>query len=93
MRIIKYTQHQLTDSSTHHFLCRNRKDRQNLNKNVNDYVAHSHSRCDASIYLQPEEEILNAVKDVNKLVLVSACIVSRLGSESKQVAQGRDVGY
>jgi predicted ester cyclase len=80
----KYTPpHQLTDSSMLHFLCRDRKDSQHLNHNLNDHVAHSHRRCDASIYLKPAEETFNAVKDVDKLVLASARIFSRLGSASK----------
>jgi hypothetical protein len=80
----KYTPpHQLTESSTLHFLCRDRKDRQHLNHNLNDHVAHSHSRCDASIYLEPAEEIFNAAKDVDELVLASARIFNRLRSVSK----------
>ena len=35
--------------------------------------------------------MFNAVEDVDKLVLAGARIFSRLGSVSKQVAQGRDV--
>ena len=75
------------------FLCRDRKNGQYLNHNLNDYVAHSPSRSDASIYPEPAEEMINTVKDVDKLVLTSACIFSRLGSMSKWVAQGRDVGH
>jgi hypothetical protein len=73
----------LTDSSTLHFLCRHPKDGQHLNHNFNDYVAHSHSRCDANIYLKPAEETFNAVKAVDKLSLAGARIFSRLGSMLK----------
>ena len=75
--------HQLTDSSTPHILRRDPKDRQHLNHNLNDYVAHGPSRCDAGIYLKSAEEIFNAVKDVDNLVLDSARIFSRLGSVSE----------
>ena len=80
--MVEYTLHQLTESSTLHFLCRNRKDGQHLNHNIDDYVAHSPSWHDASVYLKPAEETFNAVKAVGKLVLVSARIFSRLGSVS-----------
>jgi hypothetical protein len=79
----KYTAHQLTDSSTLQSLCRDRKDGQHLNHNLNDYVAHSPSRRDASIYLKPTEEMFDAVKHVDNLVLNSARIFSCLGSVSK----------
>jgi hypothetical protein len=75
--------HQLTESSTLHFLCRDRKDGQHLNHNLNDYVSHSPSRCDASIFLKPAEEMFNAVKALDQLVLASAHIFSRLSSVSK----------
>ena len=81
--MVKYTPHQLTESSTLHFLRRERKDHQHLNHNLNDCVAHSLSRCDASIYLKPAEEMFNAVKDVDELVLASARIFNRLVSVSK----------
>ena len=77
--MVRHTQHQLTDSSTIHFFCRDRKDHQHLNHNLNDYVAHSPSRSDVYIYLKPAEELFNVVKDVDKLVLASARIFSRLG--------------
>ena len=89
--MVRYTRYHLTESPTLRFLCRDRKDRQHLNHNLNNYVAHGPSRCDASINIKPEEEVFNAVKDVDKLVLAGARIFSRLGSVSKQVAQGRDV--
>ena len=76
-----------------HFFCRDCKDRQHLNHNLNDYVAHSHSRCDASIHLKPAEEMFNAVKAVDKLISAGARIFTRLGSVSKQVAGGGDVGH
>jgi hypothetical protein len=59
--MVKYTPHQLTESSTLRFFCRDRKDGQHLNHNLNDYVAHSPSRCDAGIYLKPAEEVFDAV--------------------------------
>ena len=90
--MVKYTPHQLTDTSTLHFPRRDPKDRQHLNHNLNDYGAHSHSRCDASIYIKSAEEMFNAVKDVEKLVLASARIFSRLGSVSKWVARQKDAG-
>jgi hypothetical protein len=77
--------HQLTKSSTLHFLGRDRKNRQHLNHNLDDNVAHSPSWCDASIHFKPAGEIFNAVKDIDKLVLAGARdrILSRLGSVSK----------
>jgi hypothetical protein len=91
--MIEYTpSHQLTDSSTLHILRRDPKDRQHLNHNLNYHIAHGPSRCDASIYLKPAEETFDAVEDVDKLVLGIACIFSRLGSVSKQVARQKDVG-
>jgi hypothetical protein len=90
----KYTPpHQLTESSMIHLLCRDRKDRQHLNHNLNDQVTHFPSRCDASIYLNPTEEMFNAVKDIDKLVLAGARSLSSLGSASKYVTQGKDVGH
>jgi hypothetical protein len=91
--MVKYTRYYLTESSTLRFLCRDRKDRQHLNHNLNNYVAHGPSRCDASINLKPEEEVFNAIEDVDKLVLTGTRIFSRLDSVSKQVEQGRDVGH
>jgi hypothetical protein len=78
--MIKYKSHQLTESSTLYFLRRDRKDGQHLNHNLNDYVTHSPSRCDAGVYLKPAEEMFNSVKDIDKLVLASARIFTRLGS-------------
>src|SRR6266852_8774022 len=86
--MVKDIPHQLTESSTLYFLCRHRKDSQNLNHNLNDYVAHSPSRCDTSIYLKPAEEMFNAVENVDKLVLASARIFSRLGSVSNRSHEG-----
>jgi hypothetical protein len=87
--MVEYTPHQLTESSTLHFRCRDRKDGQHLDHNLNDYVAHGPSRCDASIYLKPAEEMFDAVKAVDKLVLASAQIVSRLvGSASNRSYKG-----
>ena len=66
-----------------YFLGRDRKDSQHLNHNLNDHIAHSHRRWDASIYLKSAEETFNAVKDVDELVLASSRIFSRLASVSK----------
>ena len=83
--MIKYTRHQLTESSALHFLCRDRKESQNLNHNVNEYVTHSISRCRASIYLKSAEKTSNVVKDVDKIVLATSGdrIFGRLGLVSK----------
>jgi hypothetical protein len=89
--VVEHIPLQLTESSTLHFFCHDRKDGQHLNHNFNDYVAHSPSRRDAGIYLKPAEEVFDAVKDVEKPVLASARIFSRLGSVSTYVGQGRDV--
>jgi hypothetical protein len=91
--MVKYTPHQRTESSTLYFFRRDRKDGQHFDHNLNDYVAHGPSRCDTSIYLKPAEEIFNPVKNVDQLVLDSASIFNCLGSVSKYVAQGRDVGH
>ena len=80
--MVNYISHQLTESPTLRLFCRDRKDRQHLNHNLNNYVAHSSSRCDAGIYLKPVEETLNPVKALDKLVLASARAFSRLGSVS-----------
>jgi hypothetical protein len=89
--MVKYTSHQLTESSTLRFLCRDRKDRQHLNHNLDNYVAHSPGRCDTSIHLKPTEKTFDAVEDVDKLVLASARIFCRLGSASRYVTRERDV--
>ena len=72
--------HQLTQSSTFHFLCRDPKDSQYLDHNINDYGPHSRSRGDASVYLKPAKEALNAVKEFDELVLAGAGIFSSLGA-------------
>jgi hypothetical protein len=77
--MVKYTPHQLTDSSTLHFLCRDRKDCQHLNHNLNDHVRHCRSRRDAGVYLKSAEETFDTVEDVDKLVSSGARIFSRLG--------------
>ena len=71
--------HQLTQSSPLHFVCRDPKDSQYLDHNIDDYGPHSRSRGDASVYLKPAKETLNAVKEVNELGFASADIVSCLG--------------
>ncbi len=63
-----------------YFLCRHRKDRKYLNHNLDNHVRHCRSRRDASVYLKPVEETFNAVKNVDKLVLASTGIFSRLGA-------------
>jgi hypothetical protein len=74
----KSTQHRLTQSPTFHFLRRDRKDGQYLDHNINSYVRHSRSWCDASVNLKPLEKSFDAVKEVDKFVLASADIFSRL---------------
>jgi hypothetical protein len=71
-------QHRLTQSPTFHFLRRDRKDGEYLNHNINNYVRHSRSRCDASVNLKPLEKSFDAVKEVDKLASASADILSRL---------------
>ena len=88
--MVKYTQYLLTDWSTLHFICRDRKDGQYLNHNLNDYVAHGRSWCDASVYFKPAEDIFNAVEDVDKLVLASARIISRLWALIVKIGRTRE---
>jgi hypothetical protein len=61
-----------------HFLCRDRKDGEYLDHNINNYVRHSRSRCNASVNLKPLEESFDGVEEVDKLVSASAGIFSRL---------------
>src|SRR5712671_7033884 len=75
----KYTQNQLTQWPTFHFLCRDRKDRQHLDHNLNNHVRHSCSRREDSVYLKSAEETFDAIKDVDYLFLVIA-LYSRLGA-------------
>jgi hypothetical protein len=70
---------QLTQWSTFHFLCRDCKNRQHLDHNLNNHVCHCRSRCKDSVYLKPVEEMFDAIKDVNYFFLASARIFSRLG--------------
>jgi hypothetical protein len=76
----KYARLKLTESSTLHFLCRDPKDRQYLDHNIDNHLRHPRSRCDADVYLKPVEEALDAVKDVDQLVSASARIFSHLGA-------------
>ena len=71
-------QNQLTQSPTPHFLCRNRKDREYLHHNLDDYVPHSRGRGDSSVYLKSTEEAFDAVKNFDELVSARASIFSRL---------------
>ena len=73
-------QHQLTQSSTFHFLRRDRKDGEYLNHYINNYVRHSRSRCDASVNLKSSKVSFDAVKEVDKLVSASVSVLSRLKS-------------
>src|SRR6267154_965222 len=72
------TQHQLTQSPTFHFHCRDRDDGEYFDHNINNYVRHSRSRCDANVNLKPLKKSPDAVKEVVNLVSASADIFSRL---------------
>jgi hypothetical protein len=61
-----------------HLFCRDRKDGEYLNHNLNDHVNHSCSWCNAGVYPKPVEEMFDAVEEVNQLVSASASIFSRL---------------
>ena len=61
-----------------YFLCSDRKDRKYLDHDLDDYVRHSHSRREASVYLKPAEKTFNVVKEHNELVLAGAGIFGRL---------------
>ena len=74
----KSTQHRLTQSSTFQFIRRDREDGEYLDHDINNYVGHSCSRCNASVNLKPLEESFDGVKEVDKLVSASASIFSRL---------------
>ena len=73
-------QHQLTQSSTFHFLRRDRKDGEYLNHYINNYVRHGRSRCNASVNLKSLKESFDAVKEVDKLASPSASVLGRLKS-------------
>ena len=68
----------LTHSPTFHFLCCNRKDRQYLHHNLDDYVPHSRGRYDASVYLKSMEETFNAIENLDELVTARGSIFRRL---------------
>ena len=51
-----------------HFLCRNPKNRDNLNHNLHYYVSHTRGRGDPSVYLKPMEESFDAVKNLDEFV-------------------------
>jgi hypothetical protein len=70
--------HRLTKSSTFRFLRHDGKNNEYLDHNINNYIRHSHSRCNASVNLKPVEEMVDPVKEVDKLVTASAHIFSRL---------------
>ena len=72
------TLHRLTQPSAFHFLRRIPKNGKDLDHDINNYVRHSRSRCNASVNLKPLEESFNAVKQVEKLVSASAGIFSCL---------------
>ncbi len=71
-------QHRLTQSPTLHFLRRDRKDSEYLDHDLDNHVGHGCSRCDARVYLKPVKEMLDVVKEVNKLVSAGVDIFSRL---------------
>ena len=73
-------EHQLTQSSTFHFLRRDRKDAEYLDHYINNYVGHGHSRCNANVNLKPLKESFDAVKEVDKLASASASVLGRLKS-------------
>ena len=63
---------------TFHFLRRDPKDGQYLDHNINNYVRHSLSWCDASVNRKSLEESFDAVKEVEELVSASADVFGRL---------------
>ena len=73
-------QHQLTQSSTFHFLRHDRKDAEYLDHYINNYVRHGRSRCHANVNLKPLKESFDAVKEVDKLIPASASVLNRLKS-------------
>jgi hypothetical protein len=50
-----------------------------LDHNLNDYVLHSRSRCDASVNFKLSKETFDPVKEVDELGLAGADIVGCLG--------------
>ena len=64
------------------FLCRDCKNRRQLDHNLSNYVHHRHGLCEDSVYLKLVEEMFDAIKDANYLILASARIISRLGVPS-----------
>ena len=73
-------QNQLTQLPTFDFLCRDSKNRQHLDHNLNNHVRHCRSRCKGSVYLDPVEEMFDTIKDVDYLFLAGARICGRLGA-------------
>lgn len=74
----KSIKYRLTQSSTSHLLCRDRKNGDYLNHNLNNHVDHGRSRRNAGVNLKPVEEMFDAVEELNQLVSASAGIFSRL---------------
>jgi hypothetical protein len=70
-----------------HFFCRDCKDRQYLDHDINDYFCHSHSGFDANVYLKPTEETFDAVKNVNKFVLTGFGVFYCLGSMGVKIGR------
>ena len=68
----------LTQPPTFHFLRHNRKDSEYLDHNINIYVRHCRSRCNAGVKLKPLEISFYAVEEVDKFVSASVGIFSRL---------------
>jgi hypothetical protein len=91
----KFMRNQLTQWSVFQFLCRDSKNCQHLDHDLNNYVCHCRSRCkDSSVYLKPAEEMFYAIKDVKYLLLASAHVFSRLGTPvSIWFAQATHEGY
>ena len=87
---------QLTQWSEFQFLCRDCKNHQHLDHDLNNYVCHCRSRCkdSSSVYLKPAEEMFYAIKNVKYLLLATASIFSRLRTPvSIRFAQATHEGY
>jgi hypothetical protein len=71
---------QLTQSPTLHFLCCDPKDSQYLHHYLNNHVRHSRSRSDASVNLETQKEISDAVEQISEDFSAGADILGRLAS-------------
>jgi hypothetical protein len=77
----------LTHSSTLHILGRDPQNSQYLHHNLDEHVFHSRSRRHLAIDLEPAEERLEAVGQVDEYVLADTGIFGRLEHLNVKLAE------